>query len=655
MPDITLTVSVDSSGAITGLEGVSSELKNFDKSASDASAGGLQGLVSGFADLKAGFDMISGSARMIYGAVDGINSMAAASVRAEAGFKAMAGSNADQWIEKMTTASKGLVDDTDLMTIATRALSTGAAKSGDDLEKLTSIGEALGLTFEGSAKAGVESLSRAVEMVGNTRGLRQLGIDTVAVKTEFEDLKRTMSDEAAWRISVFDVAGKSAEKFSNALDGSGTAWEKTKNSLNATAESLSRTALPFIDWLATGLNKAATSGSQLITILQVLQSVTPTKPIVTQGGLWDNGVNVSANLAAANRQPGGAGLLDPYSTTGDSALYNSPNMNSTSADKKKRSLGDDLDPVAEQQIFNDSILGKARQYGEIVGKLVTDGDRYARAWAITADEAERAAKAKKAMTVDQAFGVPGASAIEQQGGGALSTGISAARQAQYEQYKKQFGATKADSMIEGFDKQAQAAMDAYALSTGAATQTSLRYRDIQSDLNKQLADGKINLGTYAAEMANLAKSVRDGATGLGQLESAQIKFMASAQQVQYKGKKPTGGGKTVLGAEAALADRGQGDETGSTGLDEGQKLTAKTADETFRLASGLQKVKETYPLVAAAAEEGSTKSITALKLYQNNLDNAQKALNRLLNTSGTAVITVYSNISGGGGPRGSLQ
>jgi hypothetical protein len=117
------------------------------------------------------------------------------SLRAKQGFEAMGGS-ADA-IAKMQAATHGLADDTDLMAAGTLALSAGVVKSTADLTELARIGATLGVTFKGSAKEGINAFTTALDSVGNVRALRTLGIDTLAVKDRFEELKKTMTDQEA--------------------------------------------------------------------------------------------------------------------------------------------------------------------------------------------------------------------------------------------------------------------------------------------------------------------------------------------------------------------------------------------------------------------------------------------------------------------------
>lgn len=230
------------------------KMSDFSKAASEAAGetggGGLKALTKGFADVKAAWDVASSSFSTIGTVILDLNKMGVESLRAKEAFKEMGG--AADTIERMQDATRGLADDTVLMQSATHAMSSGAAKSADDLVKIAQIGATLGVTFRDNATTGVMEFTRAIEGVGNVRALRGLGIDTAAVSKEFERLKVTMSDQAAWRMAVLDIAGESAKKLAGNLDGTGTAMERLTVRFEDQKEAIG-------EWVAEGLDKAAKS------------------------------------------------------------------------------------------------------------------------------------------------------------------------------------------------------------------------------------------------------------------------------------------------------------------------------------------------------------------------------------------------------------
>jgi hypothetical protein len=201
-------------------------VEKLDQAAEQASKGGLASLVKGAADLKAGFDVLSSNADKALRMIGDVNDMGVASLRAQAGFTALGGTK--QSIDSMSASVKGLVDNTDLLRQGTFAMATGAVKDQGQLSELARIGATLGLTFRGSAREGIDAFTEALEHVGQKRSLMTLGIDAQEVDRQFKMLRGTMSDEQAWNLSIFDVAGVQADKLSGALTGTGTALERLK-------------------------------------------------------------------------------------------------------------------------------------------------------------------------------------------------------------------------------------------------------------------------------------------------------------------------------------------------------------------------------------------------------------------------------------------
>ena len=179
-----------------------------------------------------------------------LNDMGTASIRAKNGFQAMGG-NLDT-IQAMQDATKGLADDTDLLSAATELMSSKAVTTRADLVEFAKDAVTLGITFQGDAKKGIETFTTALESVGNVRSLRTLGIDTDAVKTKFEELKKTMDDKDAWRMAIFEEAGKNADKLAGNLDGTGTAIERFKVRIGDFVEGVGE---QFSSWLDDTLNK----------------------------------------------------------------------------------------------------------------------------------------------------------------------------------------------------------------------------------------------------------------------------------------------------------------------------------------------------------------------------------------------------------------
>jgi hypothetical protein len=227
MSDIDISIKVHDND-LSKLDAAGDKLENLGQSARKMGDGAEEGSKGMLALSYAAGEFIGNVAlqlvRQLPEIADKLNKMGIESLRAKASFEAMGGSV--DTIQKMQEATHGLVDDTALLAQGTELLSSHILSSSSDLTEFARIGATLGITFQGDATKGVETFANALEAVGNVRGLRQLGIDTLAVKAKFEELKKTMGDADAWRMAIFEIAGANADKFSGSLNGVGTAWEK---------------------------------------------------------------------------------------------------------------------------------------------------------------------------------------------------------------------------------------------------------------------------------------------------------------------------------------------------------------------------------------------------------------------------------------------
>lgn len=262
---IDIDIKVNGEG-LSKLDDATHKVDALGKAAGDAAGGGSG--TQGFNALTIAVGEFVGGvavelAHQLPQIVEQLYKMGVESLRAKQGFEAMGGS-ADA-IAKMQAAAHGLADDTDLMAAGTLALSAGVVKSTADLTELARIGATLGVTFKGSAKEGITAFTMALDSVGNVRALRALGVDTLAVKERFEELKKTMTDQEAWKMAVFEVAGANATKLAGNLDGAGTSLDKLSVRFEDAKEAMG-------EWVAEGVDKAATSLTQLETIWNALQA-----------------------------------------------------------------------------------------------------------------------------------------------------------------------------------------------------------------------------------------------------------------------------------------------------------------------------------------------------------------------------------------------
>lgn len=145
------------------------------------------------------------------------------------GLNAMSGGQADQYLDRMRASTHGLVDDMELAHDATLALSTGVVSTAKDMSRLAADGTALGRVFQGDASTGIQSLIRDLEMVGSTRGLKQLGLDATEVKDRFQELQdQGVPAAQAWQRAVMESADKVKAKLGDTMDTAGSSVDKFK-------------------------------------------------------------------------------------------------------------------------------------------------------------------------------------------------------------------------------------------------------------------------------------------------------------------------------------------------------------------------------------------------------------------------------------------
>jgi hypothetical protein len=218
---------VSDDGTLSVLDNAGAKLSGLGSAAGGAS-GGFSSLVSGMADVKGAVDVIGGALTQGMGLIEQFNDLGVASLRAKNSLDVLSGGSSAGYLDGMRSATKGLVDDMTLASVASQALSSGVVHSSEGMAELARDGATLGLALKGDAVGGIEDMKRALEGVGNVRALRTLGIDAQEVKTKFETLKTTMSDKDAWEMAVLDVAGQRASQLAGSLDGAGTAADRLK-------------------------------------------------------------------------------------------------------------------------------------------------------------------------------------------------------------------------------------------------------------------------------------------------------------------------------------------------------------------------------------------------------------------------------------------
>ena len=264
-----------------------------------------------------------------------LNDIGTASLRAKTGYEAIGGNLGT--IQAMQDATKGLADDTDLLSTATELMSSKTVTTKADLIEFARQASILGITFQGDVKKGIDTFATALESVGNVRSLRTLGIDTEAVKDKFEELKKTMDDKDAWRMAIFEEAGKNADKFAGNLDGTGTALDRLKVRFGDFVETEGE---KFASWLDGAISKLETLFGSMSGLDSKLDGGQKVKDVGTRSG-----VDIDQQMAES--------AVDLYTTGKDSiAAYQSLVATyGQLADEMLRSLGSRpaaLDKIAEE-------------------------------------------------------------------------------------------------------------------------------------------------------------------------------------------------------------------------------------------------------------------------------------------------------------------
>lgn len=211
------------------------------------------------------------------------------------------------------------------------------------------------------------------------------------------------------------------------------------------------------------------------------------------------------------------------------------------------------------------------------------------------------------------------------------------------------GVTAGDQ--QAFDDQAKQAMNEYNLATGAATQQSITFNQIETELSTQLAAGKINVQQYASEMYNLANQIKSGN------DSAQ-QLAATLQKDMLDGMTPKSRNAAVHQINAAnIEDRAQGtNDEASTLSSQANSMFGPIQDAATKTSNAIGIISTTVAGLPAAILPQAVLSASFLNLVQGAADVATKAVQNLLSQKGSVTIQVTSNVPGSGGPqRGGAQ
>lgn len=202
-----------------------------------ASAGVITGFVSGLASKLP--EIVSD----LYKAGD-------SATKAATGFAAMGGKEND--LEKLRSATEGLVSDTDLMRASTTVMKNNFSASVGSVDDILDKGGKLGEIFEGGATEGVKAFSKAISDVGSYTTLDDLGLDVDGVKEKFTKLKEMMSDRDAWGMAIMQEADEAIKKLPTSLDSTHPAIERFKTKIENFRDTAGKA---LTDWLDDSLAK----------------------------------------------------------------------------------------------------------------------------------------------------------------------------------------------------------------------------------------------------------------------------------------------------------------------------------------------------------------------------------------------------------------
>lgn len=335
MPDIDILVKASQEG-LEVLDTAANKVNNLGDAATDlgnTGAGGINAMAFAVGQFvgTAALELIKQAPEIVIK----LNDIGTASLRAKTGYEAIGGNLGT--IQAMQDATKGLADDTDLLSTATELMSSKTVTTKADLIEFSRQASILGITFQGDVKKGIDTFATALESVGNVRSLRTLGIDTEAVKDKFEELKKTMDDKDAWRMAIFEEAGKNADKFAGNLDGTGTALDRLKVRFGDFVETEGE---KFASWLDGAISKLEILFGSMNGLDSRLDGGQKVKDVGTRSG-----VDIDQQMAES--------AVDLYTTGKDSiAAYQSLVATyGQLADEMLRSLGSRpaaLDKIAEE-------------------------------------------------------------------------------------------------------------------------------------------------------------------------------------------------------------------------------------------------------------------------------------------------------------------
>lgn len=179
-------------------------------------------------------------------------------------FNALAGGSdkAANALNAMKEATKGVVDDTDLMAGATRDLQLGLATTADEAGKLTSLAANLGRVMGMDTSDAIQRFGNLLE-TNSTRGLVAFGLNVDAVKAKIAQLKaQGMDAREAFKLATLEEGRRQLEMLGPAADVGVTGLKKLEVQFNDLKEKAGQA-------MANILETALTTFSQIGDIISI--------------------------------------------------------------------------------------------------------------------------------------------------------------------------------------------------------------------------------------------------------------------------------------------------------------------------------------------------------------------------------------------------
>lgn len=267
------------------------EAVNKTKKELDAAKAGIQGVDDAAKQTSQGMAGLNGALTAVQAvlgiaivqqaaaAVSELTNLGLAAERTELSFKNISGgaSNAEQNLQAVITATKGMISNTDAMAASNRLMQMGLAKNSDELGNLTGMAVKLGTAMGREANASIEEFALLLANQSIPR-LDTFGISAGKVRERIAELQKAtpgLSRETAFMQAVMEQGSVAMERLGStvaenalAVDQQRAAWENLRVELGqqftqaagTAAESTTGLMVALTNALAVanGLNEGAT-------------------------------------------------------------------------------------------------------------------------------------------------------------------------------------------------------------------------------------------------------------------------------------------------------------------------------------------------------------------------------------------------------------